>query len=283
MALTSRGIDHSLEEPPLDFRMREIAISTVDGEVVSAGVAAAGREAVGGITFVLVHGFTGGWREKRGIAVAAHLARFGKVMAIDLRGHGKSSGRSTIGFDEVLDVDAAVAQAKTNDPDGSVITVGFSMGGSIVLRHGALAPGRHFTPSHVPDAVVSVSSPGFWFYRGTKIMRTVHRLIESPAGRAALALKGVRITSTPWPEPPPLSPEQCVKRIVDIPVLILHGDADHYFPIEHARVLERAVIESGNARSSVKVIPGLGHAESAVDPATMDIVGAWSRETASVS
>ena len=56
-----------------------------------------------------------------------------------------------------------------------VAAVGFSMGASIVLRHAGLIGGV--------DAVVSVSGPGRWYYRGTKRMRQVHWAIEHGLGR----------------------------------------------------------------------------------------------------
>lgn len=275
MALTHKKSEFALDQPPLDFRPEETSLVTVDGETISAGWVPGRSGATPGLAFVLAHGFTGSWREPRVQAVAAHLSRFGDVLSIDQRGHGQSTGLCTVGMDEVLDVDAAVGHVRTHTGARSVITVGFSMGGSVVLRHGALAPGSIHVPEHRPDAVVSVSAPGFWFYRGTKVMRLVHRLIENPAGRALLRSRGVRLTSTPWPEPPPWSPEESVRRMGDFPLLVVHGDIDHYFPVEHARVLERAAEEVGNSRAEVIIVPGFAHAESTVDIQTMDRIGKW--------
>lgn len=273
MALTHKKSDFALDPPPQDFSADEISLLTVDGESISAAWFAGPADAR--TAFVLAHGFTGTWREGRVQAVAAHLARFGDVLAIDQRGHGASTGVCTVGMDEVLDVDSAVEHARSTKKYDSVVTVGFSMGGSVVLRQAALAPGGAHSPSNRPDAVVSVSSPGFWFYRGTRVMRLVHRLVETPAGRAVLRSRGVRMTSTPWPDPPPWSPEESVRRLGSLPLLVVHGDIDHYFPVEHVRVLERAAEESGNPNAEVIVVPGFAHAESTVDPQTMDRIGKW--------
>ena len=278
MALTHKKSEFALDHPPADFSPVETRLITVDGETISAGWVPGRSGATAGLTFVLAHGFTGSWREPRVQAVQAHLSRFGDVLSIDQRGHGSSTGYCTVGMDEVLDVDAAVGHVRTHTDAHTVVTVGFSMGGSVVLRHAAQAPGAVHAPEHRPDAVVSVSAPGFWFYRGTKVMRLVHRLIENPAGRAVLRTRGVRITSTPWPEPPPWSPEESVRRMGDFPLLVVHGDIDHYFPVEHARVLERAAHQAGNMRAEVVIVPGFSHAESTVDLQTMDRIGKWASE-----
>lgn len=275
MALTHKKSEFALDHPPADFLPAETSLRTVDGETISAGWAAGRPGATPGLAFVLAHGFTGSWREPRVQAVQAHLSRFGDVLSVDQRGHGQSTGACTVGMDEVLDVDAAVGYLRTHTGARSIVTVGFSMGGSVVLRHGALAPGSVHTPEHRPDAVVSVSAPGFWFYRGTKVMRLVHRLIENPAGRVVLRSRGVRMTSTPWPDPPPWSPEESVRRMGDFPLLIVHGDVDHYFPVEHARVLERAAEQARNSQAEVIIVPGFAHAESTVDIQTMDHIGKW--------
>lgn len=275
MALTHKKSEFALDHPPADFRPEETSLATVDGQTLSAGWVQGRSGATSGLAFVLAHGFTGSWREPRVQAVQAHLSRFGGVLSIDQRGHGDSTGLCTVGMDEVLDVDAAVGHVRTHAGARSVVTVGFSMGGSVVLRHGALAPGAVHAPEHRPDAVVSVSAPGFWFYRGTKTMRLVHRLVGNPAGRALLRSRGVRMTSTPWPDPPPWSPEESVRRMGDFPLLVVHGDIDHYFPVEHARVLERAAHEVRNERAEVIIVPGFAHAESTVDLQTMDRIGKW--------
>lgn len=284
MALTHRSTDFALDPPPASFSPQEVSLTTIDGVTINAGWSPAGPDATSGLSFVLAHGFTGSWRESRVQAVQAHLSRFGDVLAIDQRGHGRSTGLCTVGMDEVLDVDAAVAYLRNRNPAhggaNAVVTVGFSMGGSVTLRHAALAPGGVHTPTNRPDAVVSVSAPGFWFYRGTKVMRLVHRLIENPIGRKILQARGVRVTSEPWPEPPPWSPEESVRRMGEFPLLVVHGDVDHYFPLEHARVLEQAAAEVGNTRADVIIVPGFAHAESTVDPPTMDRIGKWAADLA---
>lgn len=218
---------------------------------------------------VIAHGFTGNRAQDHVQKVMNALRDFGGVLAIDLRGHGESGGEGTMGMEEVHDVDAAVAHAR-DFGYRSVATVGFSMGGSVVLRQGALSRGIH-----APDSVVSVSAPGFWYYRGTRIMRVVHRLIETPSGRLALKSKGVTVTSTPWPDPPPISPEQAVEQYGDLPLLVVHGDVDKYFPLEHAHALQRAAERSGNPNAEFRFVEGFGHAETAISQESLRYIGSW--------
>src|SRR6266545_3318757 len=65
-----------------------------------------------GMCVVLAHGFTGAWRQLTTRRIASVLNRYGGVLAIDFRGHGRSRGQSTVGDREVLDLEAAVVHAR---------------------------------------------------------------------------------------------------------------------------------------------------------------------------
>ncbi|NED73564.1 alpha/beta hydrolase, partial [Streptomyces sp. SID9944] len=90
--------------------------------------------------FVIAHGFTGDLDRPHVRRAARAFARHGAVVTFSFRGHGASGGRSTVGDREVLDLAAAVAWAR-GFGHARVTTVGFSMGGSVVLRHAALYGG----------------------------------------------------------------------------------------------------------------------------------------------
>lgn len=64
------------------------------------------------LAVIVAHGFSGSLRKPAVRAVAAALAPYVGVLAFDFRGHGDSSGVSTLGDREIYDVDAAVISAR---------------------------------------------------------------------------------------------------------------------------------------------------------------------------
>lgn len=219
------------------------------------------------LTFVLAHGFTNSVARAPFRRVAGWLAPFGEVRALDFRGHGGSGGGSAVGGDpELTDVDAAVAAARAEGAD-AVVTLGLSMGGGAVLRQAAL--GRHR-----PDAVVSVSAVSRWYVRDTRPMQRVHWLVETTLGRRLLS-RSIRLElDEPWLTPPP-SPLQVVSAIAPTPLLLVHGDRDEYFPLEHFRALAQAAGPSATAW----VVPGFGHAESGATAPLVERIGRWASAT----
>jgi pimeloyl-ACP methyl ester carboxylesterase len=245
----------------------EHTLTTADGERISA-LHVAGDHAV---AFIVVHGFTGNWREERVLRVVGALAQYGGVVALDMRGHGRSSGRTSMGDVEVHDVQAAVAWARELGYHG-VVLVGFSMGGAVALRAAALAE-RGELPERV-DAVVSVSAPAFWYYRGTRMTNLVHSLILNPIGRAVLRAKGVRVTSQEWTQPLPMAPHEAAGALSSVPLLVVHGDVDHYFPLEHPRAIE-ASARANAVDVTMWIEPGFAHAESSVSADCVARIAEW--------
>jgi pimeloyl-ACP methyl ester carboxylesterase len=212
---------------------------------------------------IVAHGFTGSITRPGVRAVVDALSSYAGVVAFDFRGHGRSTGKSTVGHREVLDLDAAVAAARRLGYS-DVVTCGWSMGGSVVLRHAALHGGI--------EAVISVSALSRWYYKDTKPMQRVHWAIETRVGRlvARRALR-TRISAAGWDaDAPPESPVEVVPRISPIPVLFVHGDDDHYFPVEHPE----ALFEAAREPKELWLIEGFGHAESAATPEILDRIGA---------
>jgi pimeloyl-ACP methyl ester carboxylesterase len=211
---------------------------------------------------VVAHGFGGGLHRPPLQRVLAGLQRGAGVVAADLRGHGRSGGGCTAGEREAFDVDALVGLARAEGYD-RVVTLGFSMGGSSVLRHAGLFGGLllGLPLEHAPDAVIAVSATSRWFVTDTPGMRRVTWLLTSAAGRrvARLAL-GVRVDPAGWRDVP-ASPVDVIGAIPPLPLLLVHGERDPYFTQEHPLALAAA---AGPGAATLWLEPGMGHAENAV-------------------
>ncbi|SES33987.1 alpha/beta fold hydrolase [Streptomyces qinglanensis] len=275
---------------------------------------------------VLAHGFTGSLDRPAVRRAATAFTAHAAVVTFSFRGHGRSGGRSTVGDREVLDLAAAVAWARAQG-HRTVATVGFSMGGSVVLRHAALCRAEYgrghaestfdsvmhrgrtdgrtaapasprdaadaaaatpapahadapvHTDAHAPapapahaDAVVAVSAPARWYYRGTAPMRRLHWAIQHPLGRlvSRYGLR-TRVHHRDW-DPVPLPPVAAVPRIAPVPLLVVHGDQDPYFPVDHPLSLAEAADPEA---CELWLRPGFGHAENAADAALLDRIGTW--------
>jgi pimeloyl-ACP methyl ester carboxylesterase len=217
------------------------------------------------LAIIIAHGFTLSWQRPRVWRIARQFNLTAGVVTFDFRGHGRSGGLSTLGDLEINDLDMAVAYARQLGYQ-RIAVVGFSMGASVALRHAGLVGGV--------DAVVSVSGPGRWYYRGTERMRRVHYAVEHRLGRFVTRhwLK-TRIDPAGWTLIP-VPPAEAAAQIAPVPLLIVHGDQDLYFPPEHARQLYEAAREP----KELWLIPGMGHAETACESDLVDRIAHWAAD-----
>jgi pimeloyl-ACP methyl ester carboxylesterase len=247
------------------------------GSAESGEAGGPGGSGADGLAIVIAHGFSGALARPAVRRAARDLSRYGGVVTFSFRGHGRSGGRSTVGDLEVLDLDAAVRWARSLGY-ARVAALGFSMGGSVVLRHAgaanAAARARHPGAGGLlpVDAVVAVSSPARWYYRGTAPMRRLHWAVTRPSGRLVTRL-GLRTRIHPrdW-DPVPASPVESVPAVPPTPLLIVHGDRDAYFPLDHPLSLAEA---AGPGGAELWIEPGFGHAENAADAALLARIGDW--------
>ncbi|MGW0516805.1 alpha/beta hydrolase family protein [Crossiella sp. NPDC003009] len=212
---------------------------------------------------VVAHGFTKHTGRPDVRRLLRRLALRHTVLGLDLRGHGRSGGRSSVGLDEWLDVTAGVAFLRGLGYP-RVTTLGCSLGGSVVLRQAALAEG-----AAKPDAVVAVSPPARWWVRETSKMRRVNQLLELPGGPAFGLLLGVRLGPR-WTQAHP-SPIELAPRIAPAPLLLVHGTSDNYFPVADVTAMHRAC----GASAELWLEEGMGHAESSLTPALVDRIREW--------
>lgn len=252
-----------------------------------ADAGAAAETSFDSTAIVVAHGFTGAVDRPAVRRAAGVFAQRAAVITFSFRGHGGSGGRSTVGDREVLDLAAAVEWARALG-HRRIVTVGFSMGGSVVLRHGALYAGRSTAGAEAggvaeregrievrneahADAVVAVSAPARWYYRGTAPMRRLHWVVTRPVGRL-VGRYGfrTRIDRNEW-NPVPLAPVQAAGLIAPAPLLIVHGDQDPYFPLDHPRMLADAAGDG----AELWLERGMGHAENAADENLLTRIGDW--------
>jgi fermentation-respiration switch protein FrsA (DUF1100 family) len=102
-------------------------------------------------------------------------------------------------------------------------------------------------------------------------MRWVHRAVEHRTGRYVTRrwLK-TRISPVGW-KMIPVPPAEAAAKISPVPLLIVHGDQDAYFPPEHARQLYMAAREP----KELWLLPGMGHAEAATSQELVDRIARW--------
>jgi uncharacterized protein len=220
-------------------------------------------EPAGELAVVVGHGFTNHVRKPFVARILRRLAARHTVIALDFRGHGRSGGRSTAGPGEVHDLDAAVRLARERG-HSTVATLGFSMGGSVAVLHAATGERR-------PDAVIAVSAAARWWTRDTEAMRRLFWLAELPHGR--LAMRALRVRTAAPPDAIPESPIEVAHRIAPTPLLLVHGDGDHYVGVDHPLALHRAT--GGHAELWLE--RGMRHAETATTPDLVDRMAAWAR------
>lgn len=210
---------------------------------------------------VLVHGFAAHRRKPAYARLADALATHAHVLALDLRGHGHSGGQTTLGDREALDVAAGVAWLRARGHD-HVVAIGASMGATSVLH--AVARGTRV------DAAVVVSAPARLEEEpATAAMQRLKRLWESPVTRVGMRVGiGVRVVAPArWRHPGhPLD----FVRDVHVPLLVVHGEDDAYFPVADARAL---VAAAPAARLWLEPT-GFGHAEDGFTAEFADRLGA---------
>jgi pimeloyl-ACP methyl ester carboxylesterase len=239
--------------PTLRLWSRHYSVEARPFEVRSSdGVTLRGhRLGTGQVAMVFCHGFLGWHRKARLVRFQEELTETFTVYAFDFRGHGESSGESTFGGLEMLDVEAAVGRAR-DDGFERVMTFGGSMGGIAVLRHAALLGGA--------DAVVAVSTPATWSGHESDAIRKAVWLTSTPSGRWLLRTSGVRVART-WAGFE--APLDVIDRVSPIPMLLVHGRDDHFFDEEQAWALYRHAGEP----KRLMLASRFGHAEDGYTPA----------------
>ena len=184
------------------------------------------------------------------IALALSRRGFG-IFMFDMRARGDSpAANSSSGYYERLDLQGASDYLVSNGADRSRIGVlGFSLGGAVALltgsnpnNFGAVVSDSAFADLSLvlKSTMTGVRRPLVLWFPGMKFMAKV--------------LYGIDITD--------ISPARSIARS-ETPVLVIHGEEDGVVPVEHARLLGRAIGTSfdaiGEGQETVWTVPGAGH------------------------
>ena len=236
--------------PPRYRRGQRLTLTTADGVRLNAWRLPGPDDAP--CTVVVVHGFVNSSRSPAVHAFATRLAASVHVVVPDMRGHGRSGGRCSMGRHEPLDVAAAVAAAR---PDLPVVTLGTSLGGAAVLLHAGTAGGV--------AGVVAVSAPAHGELDGIG----THRVRRWVSGRVARALLALVLRTRVGPDCVYL-PEarEVVARIAPAFTLVVHDPDDWYFGPEHAEAVHRWAAEP----KDLWWYHGAGHGTDLLTPAFAD-------------
>lgn len=272
--------------------LEERFLRTQDGQTIFAT-----RRGAGEITVIVVHGITGGHKHGSHARILGWFEKHFQVIAIDQRGHGKSSGTCTLSHLEVQDVDAAMDWAFELGAK-KVVLIGFSMGAASVVRTAALATlhseskevplyDQGLVVKNIPDAVISIGGVSHWWYRGSRNMRMMHLLVKYRFGQKFLDKSGrVRLGENTWPDEraenrkviQPIDPADSVSVIAKNPLLIVQGRHDDYFPRHHGDTLAKRALEIESSKAEYWFEEDMGHAEAATTKVLVDRLANWIKQ-----
>lgn len=216
--------------------------------------------------------------------VAADLNARGYVVeALDLRGHGRSSGERVAidSYDEYLDdVHGFLGRVRQRNPGKKVFLLGHSMGGGVVVNYviardhrldglllsgaGMLGPRPQPNPSDPPPRPAPLPA------------NTISRdpAVVSAYENDPLVYRGVRNPKMAEASRPAYERVQARMDEISLPLLIMHGNDDLLVPYQGSEVLmERAVSKD----KTLKLYPGLYHEilnEPERDQVVADVI-AW--------
>jgi dipeptidyl aminopeptidase/acylaminoacyl peptidase len=228
-----------------DRPREEISLTTTDGLNI-AGWYIPGTQPN---AVILVHGVNA--NRMAVLPEAVILAEAGYHLAlIDLRGHGQSQGANlTYGYQEALDVQAAVDFLLTQPDIQQVGALGTSYGGAAVARAAALDPrlsavviesSYSSLPDAVEDAFDNMSIFPKWPFAPLLVA-----LAERRVGLKISQIDTARDLTALHPRA----------------VMIIHGTKDDMFPPHHAQKMYNAAREP----KELWLIEGMGHSNPVID------------------
>ncbi|TWU42342.1 alpha/beta hydrolase [Novipirellula artificiosorum] len=122
--------NHAVGPPPSGYRIESTTIPSGSGSSLAAWFVPCENATA---TVILLHPIRGDRRSMLGRAMLLHDVGYATLL-IDLQGHGESLGDNiTAGYRERLDAVAAVAFARSRNPNHRIGLIGCSLGGAAAL------------------------------------------------------------------------------------------------------------------------------------------------------
>lgn len=214
---------------------------------------------------LLLHGYSGSIAPDL-VEYAPFLRRTAAVLGLDFRGHGGSDdGPTTFGLLETEDVAGALAWLGGRGV-ARVALVGSSMGGitaiaaTAILGDGTLASADHVADA--PAAPRAVTPPRIVAIVADSVTPelriVVERRIAGPAARPLARLAFAGAARRIGGDPRAIEPIRMLSLLEDVPVLLVHGEADTAVPVADGRRLAAA----GGPATEHWVVAGAEHARA---------------------
>jgi alpha-beta hydrolase superfamily lysophospholipase len=246
-------------------------------------------------TIILIHGLKSGAIDNLKTAVMLQKATQAEVYAIDLRGHGKSEGKSgdvvyiNQYADDLADIVRAIRKKK---PNGKIVIAGHSMGGGITLRY-AMENNKERVDAFILFApLIGQNSPAFPkaqtapkdtikpFMKihitriiGLKMLNEInrHELDNLPVLFFNLP-KGTPLREYSFRANASMAPDNYVDglKAVKEPMLVLIGNKDEAFVAE---AQQKAILD--NSKGDVKIIEGATHDSILQNPFAFQLISKW--------
>ncbi|MEQ1554680.1 MAG: alpha/beta fold hydrolase [Ferruginibacter sp.] len=246
-------------------------------------------------TIILIHGVKSSAKDYLKTAGLLQQATQAEIYAIDLRGHGKSYGKSgDVNYinqyaDDLADIVTSIRKKK---PNGKIIIAGHSMGGGITLRYAMtnykekvdgfllFAPliGQNspaFPQGQVADTDSSEAFMKIHIARiiGLKMLNEIDRHEKDSLPVLVFNLpKGTPLREYSYRANTSMAPDDYIEglKAVKIPMLVLVGNKDEAFVAE---AQQKAVL--GNSKGEVKIIDGATHESILQSTLVFQLISKW--------
>jgi pimeloyl-ACP methyl ester carboxylesterase len=217
-----------------------------------------------GRPLLLLHGGLYGYIDEYASYIPT-LSKHFKVIAIALRGHGKSEiGTKPISYKQLADDAIAVLEKESKD---SAVVIGFSDGGITAyvlaaeyhdkIRKVVSIGGGLALSGYTPEGMTWLDnfSPESFAKSDAKFIKERKKLMPQPERWNEFLEKMKAV----WLEPIWVSPEKAAN--IQCPVLTIGGDRDDFLTTEQFTITYKAI-----PKSQLAIIPNSGHVESMARP-----------------